>query len=44
MLSFYELAGEKERLVLRNPARIELKLAAAIEREESSGLALFRCR
>lgn len=43
-ISFYELAGEKERLVLRNPADIELKLAAAIEREESSvtsGLSSF---
>jgi len=32
-LYFDELAGEKERPVLRNPADIELKLAAAIERE-----------
>lgn len=34
--SFYEVADEKERLVLRNSADIELKLAAAIEREDSS--------
>ena len=32
----YSIAGGKERLVFSNPADIELELAAAIEREESS--------
>ncbi|MCD7449404.1 hypothetical protein HAX54_051835, partial [Datura stramonium] len=43
-LQMKQAMGEKERLVLRNPADIELKLAAAIEREESSvtsGLSSF---
>ncbi|KAH0704386.1 hypothetical protein KY285_018664 [Solanum tuberosum] len=43
-LQMEQATGEKERLVLRNPADIELKLAAAIEREESSetfGLSSF---